>query len=699
MLLCASQLEKGWCLTPMEKPVLAVFGPDQPVCEYLSACIQEYIGNLVEITRYSADRSYAFPQTADLVVSSGVYTYPMAKALFPGCKVIAAERIVAPTNLEELLRLPRGTRVLLVNHPKSISEATIRSLQSFGINHVIYEPFWLEKRNFPDRIDVIVTPGVPQWCPRELNVPIIDIGPRQISISTMAEILQFFGFSTTYLHISEQEYIRQYVSTSQNLHFSLEHSELLLQWQKAILHELDTGILALDKQGAVVISNPAMEHLFQAPLEKNQELFSVLEQLDSTFPEADREDGYSRSETLQLQRKGLQLSCRKNEFHFGDEPFAFYTFKRLTNVPARKRQSGRHNAFTARYHFADILGESEHMRLLKMRAERFAKTDETILITGESGTGKELFAQAIHNASARASGPFVAINLAAIAHSLLESELFGYQEGAFTGAAKGGKLGYFELANGGTIFLDEIGDTPLHIQVMLLRVLEMREIVRVGGEESIPIDVRVIAATNISLEDAIRRQQFRQDFFYRLNVLSLQTIPLREMQDELPEIARRYLTERFHDKVQLSPDAVALLQQHTWAGNFRELHNVMTYAHYAADGRDMITAADFPAYLSQHAPDALPRDVLASSPYAFDVLSVFVENAPAPVGRRSVVADLERRGCHVSEALCKRILSDLVRMGFLQAGTTRQGTSITEKGLRAWNDMVRDLDADSDQSI
>ncbi|MCK9905889.1 sigma 54-interacting transcriptional regulator, partial [Frankia sp. Cpl3] len=170
----------------------------------------------------------------------------------------------------------------------------------------------------------------------------------------------------------------------------------------------------------------------------------------------------------------------------------------------------------------DIVGNSSAIREAKELAETFAKTDATVLILGESGTGKELFAQGIHLSSPRAAGPFVAVNCAALPENLLESELFGYEEGAFTGARKGGKPGLFELAHGGTIFLDEIGEMSLPIQALLLRVLQEKKVRRLAGEKVVPVDVRIVAATNRNLEQLIEEKEFRSDLYYRLNVLTLE---------------------------------------------------------------------------------------------------------------------------------------------------------------------------------
>lgn len=242
----------------------------------------------------------------------------------------------------------------------------------------------------------------------------------------------------------------------------------------------------------------------------------------------------------------------------------------------------------ATYHFDQIVGYSQKMKELKKFSQKVAKSDSTVLITGESGTGKELFAHAIHAESKRKMGPFIRVNCAAIPDSLLESELFGYEEGAFTGAARRGKKGKFELADHGTILLDEIGDMPLPLQAKLLRVLQEKEVERVGAVRSTPIDVRVIASTNQDLPALIKDGKFRADLYYRLNVVSLEIPPLRERLEDLPELVSNLL-QRLVESTGISvksidDEAWSVLRSYSWPGNVRELNNVLERALHLLEG-------------------------------------------------------------------------------------------------------------------
>lgn len=232
-----------------------------------------------------------------------------------------------------------------------------------------------------------------------------------------------------------------------------------------------------------------------------------------------------------------------------------------------------------RYSFDSIITQDPKMEYLKKLSRKAAESNSTVLILGESGTGKEMFAQAIHKASYRKVESFIPINCAAIPKELLESELFGYEGGAFTGARKGGKPGKFELANGGTIFLDEIGNMSLEMQAKLLRVLEERKFERVGGTKKILLDARIIAATNENIEEAVKKGKFREDLYYRLNVITIDIPPLRDRIGDIPLIAEsllQYLTQELDtQKKSLSPNTLSILKEYHWPGNVRELRNVL----------------------------------------------------------------------------------------------------------------------------
>jgi len=264
-----------------------------------------------------------------------------------------------------------------------------------------------------------------------------------------------------------------------------------------------------------------------------------------------------------------------------------------------------------KYQYDEIIGKSGAMQEIFKLITRIAPTDSTVLITGESGTGKELIAQAIHGNSNRCYMPFIAVSCGALPDSLLESELFGYEKGAFTGAEHT-KKGRFEMADKGTIFLDEIGDISLKTQVDLLRVLQQKEFRRLGGEEVIKVDVRILAATNRDIQTAIKENRFREDLYYRLNVISIHVPPLRDRKEDIPLLVetfiRRYCLEMNKEEMKMAPNALKLLLDYDWPGNVRELENVIERALVIGQGKEIV-ADDLPFSRKELGPEKFPKSL------------------------------------------------------------------------------------------
>lgn len=301
-------------------------------------------------------------------------------------------------------------------------------------------------------------------------------------------------------------------------------------------------------------------------------------------------------------------------------------------------------AFQARFNFRDIVGTSEGIRKAVSFAKKVAHGDNDILITGESGTGKEIFAQAIHNESGRASGPFVAFSCAALSSTLIESELFGYSEGAFTGARKGGKMGLFEVADGGTVFLDEIAEISLDMQVKLLRVLQERFIRRVGETEEIPVNIRIIAATNRDLKQLMNQGQFREDLFYRLNVVNINIPPLRQRIPDIKPLADYFLQrcgKRMNTSLGFHPGIYDVFARHTWPGNVRELINAVEYA---------VNMAESDTISEEHLPESVRsvKEVTAE---------LTMEKILCELERRTIIERLNAHGRSVEAK--KRIAQEL----------------------------------------
>jgi len=306
--------------------------------------------------------------------------------------------------------------------------------------------------------------------------------------------------------------------------------------------------------------------------------------------------------TAEASMKNAVEAMKRGAYDYLTKPFDLSVMDAVVEKVSRAREmSGQVNLLKEelkdRYQLEKtIIGNSPAMREIYKTIGKVAPSDVTVLVQGESGTGKELIARAIHYNSRRLGKPFIALNCAAIPKELLESELFGFEKGAFTGATER-KLGKFEQANGGTIFLDEIGDMPIDLQAKILRVLQEREITRTGGNQSIQVDVRVVAATNQDLEESVRKKQFREDLYYRLNVIPIQLVPLRERSEDVPLLVE-YFLNKICSELEVPPkrcsaDAMRLLSSYSWPGNIRELENTIKRGVILSPD-PLLIAADFP---------------------------------------------------------------------------------------------------------
>lgn len=376
--------------------------------------------------------------------------------------------------------------------------------------------------------------------------------------------------------------------------------KLLAKALETVLHSVDRGIIAVDKKGLIIHYNKKAAQLFKTKGNElyNKDIKALLGDFDldnfiiSSIPIKNREFSYKRNGHY------FRGVFDVNPILIGEKNLGFvFVFSNISEVLSVVNDIATRTMKTS---FEHIIGNSDCLKKVKDQGRKAAESTSTILIQGESGTGKELFARAIHFHSDRANKPFIPINCAAIPEQLLESELFGYEEGAFTGSRKGGKAGKFELAHGGTIFLDEIGDMQIHLQTKLLRVLQEYEIEKVGGKEFIPIDVRIIAATNKNLEKQVLEGAFRKDLFYRLNVIPLNIPPLRERVEDI-EILVTHFLEKCNRKLNkniynIDDYALNLLMNYKWHGNVRELENTIEYAVNMCTV-DKITYLDLPPRL------------------------------------------------------------------------------------------------------
>ena len=362
---------------------------------------------------------------------------------------------------------------------------------------------------------------------------------------------------------------------------SINRARVKSHLMRTVLDNHHDGVLACDLRGIVVAANTqACYHLTNG----NTAVSEIINRpIDELLPDSGWREvlGSGVAQDTMREFNGLTAIMRCAPMSMDGQHtglfFTIQTARSVQDTDSRIRREMKQKGFTAQYTFNDILVKDAQMQQRLILAYKYAKTDANVLILGETGTGKELFAQSIHNASPRSQYPFVAVNCAALPEHLLESELFGYSEGAFTGAKKGGKEGLFELAHKGTIFLDEIGEMPINLQAKLLRVLQEKELRRIGGDKIIPVDVRIISATNITIRRKILEGEFRSDLYYRINLLEMQLPPLRERPDDIEWIFKNLLEQHCRAHAQpvphVSPEVLAQVRSHPWYGNVRELRN------------------------------------------------------------------------------------------------------------------------------
>ncbi|WP_378951624.1 sigma-54-dependent Fis family transcriptional regulator [Pelosinus sp. sgz500959] len=391
---------------------------------------------------------------------------------------------------------------------------------------------------------------------------------------------------------------------SMQLKMQQKHSEIMLMKRhlESVFNTMSEGVLFIDKLGIIREVNAITQRL----LNKNSQDI-IGHSIDTVFKEVspsirtmlDNPQLYSDIKLLVPTQNGISHCMASGEFvsdEYGGVNGGVVILRPIQQVKESVTSCGGHQA---NFKFSDIIGKSPVMRETVRSAMLAAGSSSNVLLQGESGTGKELFAQAIHNQSARNNGPFIAVNCGAIPRELIGSELFGYVEGAFTGAKRGGRPGKFELAAGGTLFLDEIGDMPLEQQVTLLRVLQEKKINRIGSDKVIATDVRIICATNKNLLKEVKQGTFRQDLYYRLNVISLTSPPLRERGEDIILLITSFLQSLSKNRdweFYLEPEVVLCLKKYSWPGNVRELHNVAERIIHLVEG-NTVSLTHLPAEL------------------------------------------------------------------------------------------------------
>ena len=592
--------------------------------------------------------------------------------------------------VHRLQALPAGKKVLFVNLSDKMCREAVTRLNQLGVNQLDFD-LYHPGAPVPDmsRYDFVITPQETRYVPAGAR-EIIDIGQRVCDSSTMIEAALRLGFEEL-LETPEFEQYQRDVAANTYSFDRVFARGLRLESQFEILMEiLDEGIVGVNERGEVFASNHKLEEITGIPGARALQRLAAEVYPFVPFARCLAERAPQPAQVVSANGVNMNVAVAP-VLRGGACIGAFATVQRFSDAENRQnelRSQLLHKGYRAKYTFDDVVGQSPTIRRCITILKKMSLTQLPVLLIGETGTGKELFAHAVHNASPRADGPFVAINCAAMPENLLESELFGYEEGAFTGARKGGKPGLFEFAHKGTLFLDEVEGMSTALQCKLLRVLQEREIMRVGGNRIVSVDVRIVAATNENLDKMVEEGTFRRDLYYRLNTLPVLIPPLREREGDL-----LLLIDHFRKGIgasfTLSPELERLLLTHQWRGNIRELRNVVEYFSYT--GSPVVGPEELPPtfhYLPAGLPEAggagaqPPR--LADCPQEDErfVLSRLyqADREGHSLGRDAILAAAKAAGLPCSQQEVRRILSALDQAGLARVSRGRGGTRLTPAG-------------------
>ncbi len=599
-----------------------------------------------------------------------------------------------------LQKIPKGTEVLYVNLTEMMAREAVTQLDQLGVTHLkftLYAPGTV----LNEMPDLAVTPDEERFVPEGIS-EVINLGQRTCSSDTMIEAAIRLGFDDLLEEIEFKQYCESVCANTYYFDRMLDRSNRLESQFDILMEVLDQGVIAVNEHGEIYAMNQIAEDITKIPSirgigQLGENLFTYipfhrcLAEKKETPPQVVRVAGNLVSIYVRpVLRKGVCVG-------------GFAILQRFNEMERRQNElrgqlMKKGQGHRAKYCFDDVIGKSEAIISTKKILEKMAWTESPVLLIGETGTGKELFAHSVHNASKRRDQPFVAINCGAMPENLLESELFGYEEGAFTGAIKGGRPGLFEFAHQGTLFLDEVEGMSPALQVKLLRVLQEREIMRVGGNQIIHVDVRIVAATNEELENKVEEGTFRRDLYYRLNALPVLIPPLRSRGDDV-----FYLLDEFRKRLggefQLSNEIKKLFCEYHWPGNIRELSNVVDYMNFT--GHLLITKEDLPPVfhfdqyrnLKKENKDENPQiesqninfSISAGGPSRAErtILEILYEVSREGkcIGRDGLQLEAGKRNEKLSQLQIRKVLRELESNGFVSVSRGRGGSKITVKGI------------------
>lgn len=666
--------------------------------------IDMIFGELVETNIYSLeDKTIDKLKKSDLyVVSSSAYEYLDEKFL-KNKNLVIVDYTISKERKNFLKNFPKGTKAVFFNVSQKMCMEAIAMMYHLGVNNIEFIPAYPNMENFPKN-NLIITPAETKLLPKEAEGrDIIDIGHRILDANTIIEIALKLEFEHILYYKKIKEYLDTVATNDYSLNKILEKATQSESQLGILMGILDIAIIGVDKDNFICSCNEGAEKILNR---KSINLIgnSACDILSCVpFGEVRETKQEIRSRLVTVNGEYVNLNITpviKAENYMG----AFAVLQRFKEEEQKQHELRRqllNKGHKAKYTFDDILGESGAIKKIKEIAKKMAKTNSAVLITGESGTGKELFAHAIHNYSDRKDYPFVAVNCAAIPENLLESELFGYEEGAFTGAKRGGKIGLFEFAHMGTLFLDEIEGMSPALQIKLLRVIQEKEIMKIGGDKVINIDVRIIAATNEELRKLVKENKFRKDLYYRINTLPIMIPPLREREDDVYLLLEKFKTEIGAD-FKFTPKAKEAFKMYNWEGNIRELKNYVEFFNFM--GEEYINFEDMPLAVKEYYEENKERkeiyekeesNILKETAghrykeYVF-LLKKIKENQKAGLssGRKILCSICEKNNISLTEQEIRGILKNLEKIDFIKVFKGRKGNIISEKG----EEFLKNLD-------
>ncbi|EGT5107779.1 AAA family ATPase [Clostridioides difficile] len=665
----------------MKKSVALVNDSRKDLIDFLENNLKLVFGDSININRYFINEINDNDIINDdvILVMSVERLDKIINNILDKKKVIVVRRTFREDKIYNLLSLPQGTNVLIVNDSDETTLETISLFCKIGVTNIRPIPY-MNDNNYKN-IKIAITPGVPEKVPSFIS-DIFDLGHRYIDISTFIEIINLLQIDSKEIQSNLVKYSEEIISLDTGIKDKYKELFLKIEELDTILNLSKDGILFTSKDGEINTYNSKVKDI----LDINEDIYGkyiediFVDSLKVLLSEKEILD-----KVVVFNKKYINVN-KKNIYNRDEKMGTYYSLQEITyikkleqNLTKKLREKGQ----IAKYTFKDIKTNSPKMFECIDLAKKVSKSDLSILIRGESGTGKELIAQSIHNNSNRKNQPFIAVNCAAVPENLLESQLFGYDKGTFTGGLKDGKQGLFELANNGTIFLDEIGDMPLELQTKLLRVLQEKQIMPVGSHNVINIDVRIISATNKNLEQMIDNSQFREDLYYRLNTIPINIPPLRERKEDILII----MEDLINKKLVITPEAKKLIQNYMWKGNIRELQNVTSYLNIMCE--DIVLEKDLPPNLRSSDNKNTSLKLKYSKNDILNILEILILNKESDVGigRGLILKALLDKNLQITEGKIKKIFEYLKKEELIICSSGRYGSKITQKGEDFYNKL------------